>query len=669
MTRHAMQAHSHPPYVPAAPVSETVLHQPIVIIGSGPVGVRAAQLLLEHDPHCEIVLYGNEPWEPYNRVRLSAFLQGELKWNDLLAGQQLPNTPNLLRHYNCRITRIDPQAHTVTDEFGRTQSYRKLILATGSRPHVPAVPGVQLPGVFCFRNLSDIEKLLARRIGSRHTVVLGGGVLGIEAAHAMSRQHNAVTIIDHAPTLMNKNLDAPASEILRQHLEALNIRCMLGMGIKLILGERKVEQLLLLNHGVFDCDTLILATGIRPNLELAMEARISVNRGIRVDDNMQTSQVDVYAIGECAEHRGEIYGLLAPGYEQAAVAVHHLHGRVAAYRGSVNATKLKVVGKAVFSMGAVSGSEEDLEVSTLEFRGTDDIYRKLFIRRGQLVGAIATGNWSSTGRLQEALLKHRLIWPWQRWRFKRQGELWPATTQAVQGWPAATLVCQCMQINRGQCSEAIAHGATTLTALSQRTHAGTVCGSCKPLLANLLGANSQLDRDDFSKSNTLAAGVALLGVVVLSLFGPIAYTASVDQLLHWDQLWRSGVLKQVSGYLTLGLTVCALLISLRKRLPRIQVWRFSTWRLGHVVLGSATVVSIAAHTGWRGGHQLNAYLMLTFITLLLLGSLAGLTLAQQHRLRAATAARLRTGLVWLHILVFWPLPALLLLHILKIYYF
>ena len=644
---------------------------PIVIVGSGPVGIHFLQALLAHNPDCAIVMYGNERWQPYNRVQLSAFIAGDIGWSGLVETQAFPSAGNITTRFNTAIVEIDPDNKLVIDQTGYRQHYSKLILATGSRPHRPGIPGIELKNIFTFRDLSDAEQLVARRVRSRRTVVIGGGLLGLEAARAMTRYHTEVIVVDHANRLMNQQLDEQASEHLREYILSLGIRVHLSSPIKQICGDTEVTGVLLRNDTFIACDTVIMATGIRPNMELALAAGISVGRGIKVNDAMQTSDPDIYAVGECCEHNGQVYGLVAPGYEQAQVAAYNLAGKRSSYTGSIAATQLKVVGQPVFSMGELSNEAPDFSLHSLTYENpSTQVYRKLVLRQHRVVGAIAVGDWPSLFRIREAVTQRRILWPWEIKRFSRTGELWPDSDAAkVSQWPASTVVCNCRQVTRGKCSEAIAAGCYTVTEISQHTGAATVCGSCKPLLQQMLGSTPVAEPIRQWRTTLTIASLSLLALIAFLFVAPIPYLNSAQTNLHWDLLWRNGTLKQVTGYSTIGLATLGMLMSLRKRIPNFKLFEFSIWRSLHLITGLLLLLTLAAHTGLRLGHHLDQQLTVMFLALIVLGVIAAALLGLQHRLDAVLAKRLKEKLVWLHILLFWPVPALLSWHIFKIYYF
>jgi nitrite reductase (NADH) large subunit len=652
------------------PVTEPMPHPaaPVVIVGAGPVGIRAAQELHRRHADTPIVIYGDEPTEPYNRVRLSGFLVGELDWQALTRDLRLPVHPAIGTRYGCAVTAIDREQRCIRDASGHVQPYSRLILATGSRPHVPDIPGITLRGVYAFRDERDAHALLARRVRSRKTIVLGGGLLGLEAARAMQRFNTEICVIEHYSRLMMRQLDDDAAGYLERNVRALGIDVVLGDSVKCVLGDGAVSGVQLRSGREIACDTIIVATGIVPNVALARAAGIHVNRGIRVNDALQTSDPAIYAVGECAEHRGLVYGIVAPGLEQAAVAAHTATGGNAVYAGSTLTTRLKILDLPVFSMGLVTAEAIPDFSRTITYR-TKSVYRKLVSHRGRLIGAIVIGDCPELNRLQEAITHRRRVWLWQVVRFVHTGLLWPEEELgSVAAWPATATVCNCTGVTCGTLRLAMAEGCTTAEALAARTGASTVCGSCRPLLAELAGSTAPAEPARGWKVLAGASGIAALVTLALALFVAIPYAASVQTPWQWDFLWRESFWKQVSGFSVLGLTVLLLVMSLRKRIRRFTLGDFPLWRVAHVVLGALTLAGLAVHTGGRLGSNLNFLLMAAFLAAIAVGAAAGGLIAFEHRLGAG-AMRLRRSGIWTHILIAWPIPVLLGFHVLKSYYF
>lgn len=653
---------------------------PIVIVGSGPVGMRVAHEILGRLPDRSVVVYGDETHEPYNRVRLSTWLAGEVKLVELAQPLKRPFGSSVDLRFGYEVCSIDRAAQSITDSAGTIQPYSKLILATGSKPHIPEIPGVELDGVFTLRDMDDALALMARRVRSHHTVVLGGGLLGLEAARGMQPGNTRVTVIEHSDRLLARQLDPEASTLLQERMDELGLHVLVNDGVAVIQGEQRVSGVTLHSGDTLDCDTIIVATGIRPRISLAQRAKLSYGRGISVDDAMRTSDPAIYAVGECVEHRGNVYGLVAPGFEQASVAAADIAGQEGRYSGSVAASRLKVLGTTVFSLGPMGEDARITDGKRYTYRDSKKgLYRTILIKQHRLHGALGIGEWAETVRLQPAIASRAAVFPWQVLRFSLSGKLWSdADSTHTSTWADSTTVCQCNGVSKGRICDAISRGAVSLEQVASTTGASTVCGSCKPLVIDLLGSDQKLDPDGWYKG-LLAAATLSLVLTLAFLFAPvISYATSVqislltvaDTPIHWDELWRNRLIKQVTGFSILGIFVIGLLISLRKRLPRlISVGRYDTWRFAHVVLGSLTALVLVAHTGFRMGHGLNFWLMTCFVGLLVVGTISSIVVGIQHRLSAPMAAHLRSYSIWAHILIFWPVPALLVWHVIKGYWY
>lgn len=655
-----------PPIANTLFAEEKELH-PVIVIGTGPAGLRAVQELDRQYSGYPIKLFGNEPWTPYNRVKLSSLLAGDITEEEIDTSTSIPSASHITTHYNTPVIAIDPTSKTIQTQTGEYFHYHKLILATGSRAYVPNIPGNALPGVFTFRDLNDTQRLLARTTKSRHTLVIGGGLLGLETAKAMSRFNTHVTVIEHNRHIMFNQLDENAADVLSSSIEQENITLLSGEGVQQLVGTSFVESAVLRSGKTITCDTVVFATGIAPNIELAQAAGLAVGRGIKVNHSLQTSDESIYAIGECAEHEGKVYGLVAPGLEQASIAASHLAGNVAFYHGSTSATRLKVVGCPVFSMGDV----QEREFGPAHASYTDEtqsIYRKLIFQTGRLVGVIAIGPWEDIPRLQEAISKQRRLLPWQIWHFRRYGSIWrDNTADDVSTWPKSATICNCAGVTLGSIQNAIANGCQTPAQITAATGAGSVCGSCKPHLAELTSAR----QDAVTHWRTLGGLSVIISVFSLLFLLPLSipYNTTVQEPVRWDLLWREGWLKQTSGFTLLGLGVLLSVLALRKRIASFRWGAFDAWRLIHVLIGTLAVTALVAHTGLRLGSGLNLVLVLCFIGMLLSGAVLGGVIGFEHKLNTSTGKRWRNLSLGTHLFLLWPIPALLIFHILKGYYF
>jgi nitrite reductase (NADH) large subunit len=639
---------------------------PIVIVGAGPVGVRAAAELLRRRSGRDIVLYGEEDAEPYDRVQLTSFLMGDVREEALFRDMRLPLASRLTRRLGLRVTAIDRERRLVRDSHGGTQDYGTLVLATGSSPHVPDIPGIALPGVFRFRDWRDTQQLCARRLRSRRAVVLGGGLLGLEAARAMRRFHTEIVVVEHNPHLMNRQLDAATAQVLRRHVEALGIRVELGDAVRRVRGMAAVEGVELRSGRCIECDTIVLATGIRCNTGLALQTGIPVGRGIRVDDQLRTSDPDIHAIGECAEHRGQVYGLVGPGLEQAAVAAGVIAGEDLRYTGSIAATNLKVAGLTVFSVGQIGDNDVPHDSRRHGWRDAAGAATHLVTRRGRLIGACGVGTLQEFHTLREAVAGCRRIGAWRLWRYPALGRLWPGREdEDVASWPAEAVVCNCATVSRGTLSRAIAGGCRSLDSIGTSTRAATACGSCRPLVLRLLASGKPVPA---VHGAPLLAGAAVLAVfiaVTVLLGGNLPDRDSVAGASM--NFWRDSGFKQWSGYSLVAALLLSLVITWRKRLRGQRSSDAAPWRIAHVCLAMLAGITLLAHSGGRMGANLNLALSATFVVALLLGGLSALAVAREHR--AVAAVRTRRRMVWVHLALTWPLPALLVAHIVKAYFF
>ena len=368
------------------------MSEPLVIVGNGMAAARLVDELAKVAlGRYAVAVIGDEPRLAYNRVLLSSVLAGETASHDIeLRPAGWWRDRGVTLKYGCRATEIDVGRAELKIANEESISYSKLVLATGSTPLRLNVPGAELEGVHTFRDSRDVDLLLTLAAGKKRVVVVGGGLLGLEAAYGLAKAGARVTLIHLMDRLMERQLDAPAAELLKSLVERKGIKILLNANTAALHGETRVEAVELVDGRRIDADAVIFAAGIRPNTALAKEAGIAVNRGIVVDDVMQTGTQDIFALGECAEHRGICYGLVEPAYEQARVLARHLAGGAACYGGSVLATNLKVSGVSVFSAGDFMGGQgcETIVLSDIR-HGT---YKKLVISEGRLTGAVLVGD-------------------------------------------------------------------------------------------------------------------------------------------------------------------------------------------------------------------------------------------------------------------------------------
>ncbi len=368
------------------------MSEPLVIVGNGMAAARLVDELVKTTlGRYAIAVIGDEPRLAYNRVLLSSVLAGETASHDIeLRPAGWWRDRGVTLKYGCVATEIDVGRREVKIEGDESIEFSRLVLATGSTPLRLNVPGADLAGVHTFRDTRDVDLLLALAARKRPVVVIGGGLLGLEAAYGLVKAGTPVTLLHLMDRLMERQLDAPAAALLKSLVERKGIEVLLNANTARIHGASRVEGVELADGRRIEAGAVIFAAGIRPNVALAKDAGIAVNRGVAVDDHLQTSAPDIFALGECAEHRGICYGLVEPAYDQARVLAQHLAGKPAAYQGSVVATNLKVSGVSVFSAGDFIGADgsEAILLSDVR-RGT---YKKLVIADGRLTGAVLIGD-------------------------------------------------------------------------------------------------------------------------------------------------------------------------------------------------------------------------------------------------------------------------------------
>ncbi|MFK7745243.1 MAG: nitrite reductase large subunit NirB [Roseobacter sp.] len=461
----------------------------LVIIGAGMASGRVIEHLVEQAPDAfDITLFNAEPRGNYNRIMLSPVLSGEKTYAEIVTHDDSWYAANgVTCRFGERIAHIDRAAHTVTAENGDVIAYDKLVFGTGSNPFMIPLPGHDLEGVIAYRDLEDTERMMALGAGNK-VVVIGGGLLGLEAAAGMAARGVDVTVVHIMGHLMERQLDEAAGYLLRKALidKGITVKC--SANSKEILGENGHVKALLLDDGTeLPCDLLVMAVGIRPNVALAQDVGLAVGRGIHVDDQMLTSDENVLAVGECVEHDGAIFGLVAPLYDQAKVAAATLLGDDAKFVQKELSTKLKVTGCDLFSAGDFADGEgrEDI-VFRDPARG---VYRRLVIENNAIIGAVMYGDTADSnwffGLIRDktdiAEMRDTLIFgP------AYQGGAPQDPLAAVAALPRDAEICGCNGICKGQIEDAIAAGATDLGAVRATTKASGSCGTCTGLVEQVL---------------------------------------------------------------------------------------------------------------------------------------------------------------------------------------
>ncbi|HEU0223775.1 MAG TPA: NAD(P)/FAD-dependent oxidoreductase, partial [Paracoccaceae bacterium] len=464
--------------------------QRLVVIGAGMASGRALEELFELAPQAyDVTLFGAEPRGNYNRIMLSPVLSGEKTYEEIVTHDAAWYAAHGV---TCRfgepVTAIDRARKVVVTAKGETP-YDKLVIATGSRPFIIPVPGRDLPGVLTYRDLDDVHAMLAavQKPGVR-AVVIGGGLLGLEAAAGLKMRGMEVTVLHLMPHLMERQLDQAAGYLLKCELERRGIAVRCKANTHAIIGRDRVEGVRLDDGTEIPADIVVMAVGIRPDAALAKEAGLAIGRGVHVDDSMVTSDADILAVGECVEHRGICYGLVAPLYEMAKVAAATLAGAAAAYEGSVTSTKLKVTGVDLFSAGDFAEGEDREEIVFRD--ATRGVYKRLVLRENRIVGAVmygdtADGNWFF-GHVKDATdvsaMRDTLIFgP----AFAGGTPLDPMA--AVAALPDEAEICGCNGVCKGKIVQTIAaKGLSTVEEVRAHTKASSSCGTCTGLVEQVM---------------------------------------------------------------------------------------------------------------------------------------------------------------------------------------
>ena len=365
----------------------------LIVVGNGMAGMRTVEELLRLAPDAyDITVFGAEPHGNYNRMLLSPVLAGEQQPQDIiLHGPEWYAEHRVTLHTEDPVVEIDRRRRLVRSAQGVEAGYDRLLLATGSIPIVLPIPGKSFPGVVTFRDLADVESMLRATRQYRKAAVIGGGLLGLEAANALAKRGMDVTVVHLLPALMERQLDAPAAALLRASLESRGLRFRMPAKTVAVLGENRATGLRFEDGSELAADLIVMAAGVRPNIDLASRAGLRCERGVLVDDTLQTFDPSVYAVGECVQHRNTVFGLVAPLWEQARVCAAHLaEVGVRRYRGSLTATQLKVAGIEVYSAGDVSDSEGSESLVLRDHRG--GIYKRLVVRNNRLQGVVLYGD-------------------------------------------------------------------------------------------------------------------------------------------------------------------------------------------------------------------------------------------------------------------------------------
>ena len=458
----------------------------LVMIGNGMAGLRTIEEILDRDPQrFEITIIGKEDYPNYNRIMLSNILQ-----NKMTVEETIMNSYDWYAEHDIKLINNDPVTildranKTVITESGQSFEYDQCIIATGSKAFVLPIPGSDLLSVIGWRTMDDTKRMMEIAQTKQKAIVIGGGLLGLECARGLLDQGMEVTVIHLAEWLMEMQLDRKAGQMLKNDLEQQGMRFELQANTQEILGDKDVEAVRLADGRVLEADLVVMAVGIRPYTEVAKAAGLEVNRGIIVNAYMQTSDPNIFAVGECAECEGKVYGLVAPLYEQGIVLADYLTQKETnGYHGSTTFTSLKVSGCDLYSAGTI---EETEDIHGIEiFNSIDNHYKKVFLKDGEVVGVVLYGNTDDGSRFYNMMKKHESIEDYTLVSLLTKGG--EDANVSIEDMADDETICGCNGVNKGTIVEAITkNGLTSVAEVTKMTKAGNSCGKCKGQIADIL---------------------------------------------------------------------------------------------------------------------------------------------------------------------------------------
>ncbi len=503
----------------------------LVLIGNGMAGIRAIEEILKLLPNqFDITVFGKEPYPNYNRIQLSKVLQGDTEIKDITLNEwQWYEDNDILLYPGETVTKIDKDNQKVYTDKGKETPYDHLIIATGSNPFMLPLPGADKEGVTAFRDIEDCEKMIDASRNYKRAAVIGGGLLGLEAARGLLNLGMEVDVIHLADYLMERQLDRAAGELLQKELESQGMDFYLEKQTAEITGKKRVTGLKFKDGGSIPADLVVMAVGIKPNVALAQETGIEVNRGIVVSDHMETNVPNIYAVGECAEHNGMVYGLVAPLYEQGQALAKHICGmNHQGYKGSVLSTQLKVSGVDVFSTGLINETAETKSIKV--FDEWQNTYKKILVKDDKLTGAVLFGNTKEGTKLKSLITKGANV---EEYLESQQGA--DNAESVVASMSDDEIICGCNGVSKGAIVDAIkADGLSSVEEVKGATNASRSCGTCKNLVSELLTETLGDEYEADTKESICACTDLTRDEVVAEIKEKgLTHTKEVMNVLEW----------------------------------------------------------------------------------------------------------------------------------------
>ncbi|WP_277678833.1 nitrite reductase large subunit NirB [Gracilibacillus dipsosauri] len=508
----------------------------LVLIGNGMAGIKCMEYLIQENPDLyDITVFGSEPYTNYSRIQLSSVLQGKTSFEEItLHSWEWYEKHDILLYPNETVILIDPEQKEVITNKKRSVHFDKLIIATGSSPFMLPIPGTDKDGVVAFRTIEDCKRILKIAKNSNKAAVVGGGILGLEAAQGLLNLGMKVDVIHLADRIMNQQLDNKAAELVQNALVKQGLNILLQKETAEIYGDKRVEGIRFKDNTEIKTDLIVMAVGVKPNVALAKKAGIKTNRGIVINDFMETNIEDIYALGECAEHNGTVYGLVKPLYEQAQILAKHLcQCKTLPYQGSTLSTRLKASGIELFSAGQTT-ENEDVKAITAHDE-INQTYKKMFFRKDKLIGTVLFGDISTGHKLLDQIKKKKFIPDPEK-----QTLMMPVKINESYAAQLAKdeQICTCNHVTKAQIIEqVVTHNLQTIEQVKKCTKASSSCGGCKSTVDELIRYihsdyfDNTIESNHFCSCTTLTEEQVVEAIIANSLTSVV----QIRQVLGWSQ--------------------------------------------------------------------------------------------------------------------------------------
>ncbi|MEH7117492.1 nitrite reductase large subunit NirB [Neobacillus vireti] len=523
--------------------------QKLVLVGNGMAGVRCIEEIVTLNPEAfEITIFGSEPHVNYNRILLSTVLQGGTSLEDITINDRNWYEGKQIKLFSGEtVVKIDTAKQVVITDKEQEVSYDRLIIATGSVPFLLPIPGSDKKGVTTFRTIEDCQVIMETAKHYKKAAVIGGGLLGLEAARGLLNLGMEVSVVHIGQYLLERQLDQTAAKMLQAELENQGMKFLFEKQTQEVIGNSRAEGLIFTDGSKLDVDLVVMAAGVRPNVQLARESGIEINRAILVNDFLQTSIENIYAVGECVEHRGSVYGLVKPLYEQGKVLAKHICGMDdQGYKGSVLSTQLKISGIELFSAGQVH--EDPSSKSIKLYDEVNCIYKKVVFKDHKIIGLVLFGNTSDRTRILDMMIKQQDVSDLEKAALLQSS---PEAGRSMASMPLSEIVCNCNGVSKGAIMEAVQkEGLTTVEQVKRCTKASGSCGGCKPLVTELLAYIKSDACNEIVKKKPMCSCTSLTEDEVVQEMQRLGLTSlqEVIEQLNWNSKDGCGTCRPALEY-------------------------------------------------------------------------------------------------------------------------